>query len=307
MGSFYTSCGLSNHQIFDNEKIVGYFLKPSDKYRAHAYTTYAWDLFSFASLPLVGEYADYGTIELTTTQSQLSKQLLNPEKTLAEFQQEKWRGNEGGFIYFHQEVYEKALKTFGSQAFNLSEVNDFINKNRDEYDQSKTNFLADMNLGHALMDDENMRGLGYFFENIGGYDGIHSSIKRVVKQHIISHLNSEKHPEIKEFKDIPYVEEMLKALYEMRDLSFAMGALNKIIMPQFTSGQDNFTLEEAKWNTFMLGFSNQRVKSEYDNDCISDDDFEAFKAYQQSSLEAQILDFGVAMPLEHEQKKVNKM
>jgi hypothetical protein len=307
MGSFYTSCGLSNHQIFDDEKIVGFFLKPSERYRARAYSVYAWDLFSFASLPLVGTYNDYGSIELTKPQTELSKSLLNPNQSLDEFQTQMWRGNEGGFIYFHDEVYRKAIQTFGLARESLSDINDFIAQNRNDYDQSKTEFLAEMNLTHALSNDSKMSDLGYLFENIGGNDGIHTSIKRQFRRHIIEHLDSKKHPEIKEFKDIPNIEQMINALYEMRDLSNAMSNLNKMIMPQFTSGQDRFILEQAKWETFMLSFSNERIKQHDEDDWFEENEVQELKDFQKSFLEAQMLDFGLNSYKELEKKKSNKM
>lgn len=306
MGSFNTSCGLSNLQIVNGDRIVGFFLTQNTRYRSGAHSTYSCDHFSISSLPLVGEYADYGRIELTKKQSVLSKAILNKDCNLEEFQEDKWRKDDGGFVFFHEDIYHKAIQTFGGKRPSLDEINEFIQSKRNEFDRSKTQFLADMNLTQELMNSERFNSLGYFFENMGGHDSIHSSLKREFKQHILQHLDSSKHLEVKEFKDIPHIEEIINSLFEMRDLSYAMENLHKLFMPQFTSGQDTMALEEAKWNTYLMTFSNQRVQQFYDADWLSEEEVEEFKENQRPLLEAQILNFGTVNPIESS-KKTRKM
>lgn len=308
MGSFYTSCALSNLQIVDGDPIVGFFVKPNDGYRAKAYGTYAWDFFKFASMPLIGTYADYGKIELDKKQSSLSSELLNKNEALDNFHERTWRSDEGGFVYFHKALYEKAIQMFTLEQPSMAEITEFINKNRDEYDanQEKAGFMAEMNLTHALTEDIKFRSLGFFFENVGGHDGIDRAIKSKIKRQILNYLDTSKYPEAYDFSDIPEIDEMMSTLYELHALSNAMQNLNKRIMPQFTSGQDSMQLEEGEWNTFLLQFSNNRIQTMYDKDWMEEETLEAFKEKQRPILEKQILDFGeIYQP--NSMKKVNKV
>jgi hypothetical protein len=300
MGSFNTSCSLSNLQINRDDEVVAFYIEKKNNHKS--YYNYPWDNYKIASGGLVGHYADYGRIELleNPTNSFYLKLLETTYVDFEDFQDTLWQYNGNSMMFILKDVYDAA-----------KEMNPLV---KDEtsfliqaFDDHRKTEEALENPGEAIQDfwefcmkrDHNYVLANFFIGSSSSSNA--TGFARKITKHFANIYLTDKFNSEHSVCELEDFDSYVKLMAENHIITTTFFMANKLIMPQFTTSQDSKLIDEALWQQKIMQISSERVVG-FKNNTYYKDKMENFKENQKALLEKHILEFELGAANEKKNK-----
>lgn len=300
MGSFNSSCSLSNLQIKCQDEIVAFYLEKKNPYKS--YGIYPWDNYKIASGGLTGIYNDYGKIELHKNDSNsfLLKLLESDYTSFSDFQDGLWSNSGNAMMFILKDVYDAAMQMNPLASDEVPFLIQAFDEHRKTEESVDNPGFAMQEFWDFCMEKNHKKVLAGFF--IGSASSPNApSLGRKITKHFAQVYQVDKFSSEKSVSELEYFNFYTQLIAENHAIISTFFIANKLIMPQFTTSQDTKFIEEALWQQKIMNISADRVSSIQDNSYFKTQ-VDIFKESQKIMLEKHILDFG----LDNSSPKKNK-
>lgn len=292
MGSFNTSCTLSDLQINYGDHIVAFYLE--QKNHSRSYGVYPWDNYQFASTGLTGQYDDYGRISLDKSKmNSFGLKLIGSNyEQFEDFQEVLWDQKEHAMMFIHRGIYDAALSFKPELHQEIPFIIEALNEHRKTEEALLNPPFALRLFWDFCMKKDDKKILPSFFL----IDSFTGSASRTLMKQVYNHFSqiydTQKFSQDKSVEQLEHFDLYMKMAIENHLLTNCFFTANKRIMPQMTVSQDNKWIEEALWQQKVMEFSGTRV-AKLGKNSFYEKEVEKFKEGHTSLLEKHMLEFGL--------------